>query len=78
MENTIRKSSCWTGVIFSYFEDIIVEAVSSIDEVQSASCDWDGEHVVKDLAVKFSLEHLWFPSFPQTSGHLNKDSLDNF
>ncbi len=61
-----KYNFCHTNVTLSYLENVKVESVGRIDEVQSASCDCDGELVVEDLAVQLSLEQLRFPGFPQT------------
>lgn len=60
-------------MVFAYFKNVKVKSVGSINEVQSARCDWDGELVVEDLAVQLPLEHLWFPGLPETIRHLRKE-----
>lgn len=54
------------NVALSYFENVKIEPVGSIDEVQRPGRDCDGELVVQDLAVQLSLEQLWLPGLRQT------------
>lgn len=50
----------------SYFENVKIESIGSINEVQRTGRDRDGELVVQDLTVKLSLKQLWLPSLLQT------------
>lgn len=57
-------------VALSYFENVEIKSVGSIDEVQCPGRHRDGELVVQDLAVQLPLEQLWLPGLRQTVGHL--------
>lgn len=50
----------------SYFENVKIESIGSINEVQRTGRDCDGELVVQDLTVKLSLKQLWLPGLLQT------------
>ena len=70
------KVSVWyTAVALSYFENVKVKAIDSIDEVQSAGGDRDCERVIKDFTVQLPFEQLGFPGLLQTSGHLGQKMI---
>lgn len=51
----------------SYFENIKIKSIGSINEIQRTGRDRNGELVVQDLTVKLSLKQLWLPGLLQTS-----------
>lgn len=66
--NACEQLKHWqTQVVFSYLKNVKVESVGGINEIQRAWSDCDGELVVEDLAVQFSLEQLWLPGLLETS-----------
>lgn len=54
-------------VAVSYSENVKIKSVGSINEVQCAGRDCDGELVIQDLTVKLSLKQLWPPGLLQPS-----------
>lgn len=53
-------------VAASYFENVKIEPVGSVNEVQRTGRDRDGELVVQDLTVKLSRKQLWLPGLLQS------------
>lgn len=49
--------------------------MGSVNEVQGARCDRDGELVVEDLAIQLSLEQLWFPGLSEPRRHLREETI---
>lgn len=54
----------------SHLQNVEVEAKSSINEVQGASCDCYGELLVEDLTVQLSVKQLRLPGFAQSCREL--------